>query len=203
MEKVKDLILYQVATDRNYKVGDIIKFNKKTNNGMFERVYNTTFLLNNIRLADELYACAERKFKKFKNKEDIYQIAHKLQIYDVLVKELAIEEVRQIHCPDFPSRLHCMYLSLNKDIVLKNIVSMANNPERNGKHFQAIAVKLNGKIFKAGKVYMSREGQSYNYYKNKALKYWQQDNLDNSEVKEILFEGTAEVVEILDEITNK
>lgn len=31
MEKVKDLILYQVATDRNYKVGDKIYFGKTLN----------------------------------------------------------------------------------------------------------------------------------------------------------------------------
>ena len=31
MEKVKDLILYQVATDRNYKVGDKIYFGEKPN----------------------------------------------------------------------------------------------------------------------------------------------------------------------------
>ena len=88
-----------------------------------------------------------------------------MEYYDVLVKELAIEEVRQAEFKDYPSRLHCMYLSISKEIALQNVKSMANSREKNGKHFQAVAVKLNGTIFKAGKVYVSRESKSYEYYK--------------------------------------
>ena len=120
--------------------------------------------------------------------------------YDVFVKELALEEVRESKFPDLPSRLHCMYLSIGKDIALQNIDSMSKNKEKNGKQFQAIAVKLNGKIFKAGKFYMTRESESYEYYKEKAYGYWSQKDLKDEEVKEILFEGVAEVVEILKEI---
>ncbi len=197
--KVKDLILYQVATDRNYQVGDILTFNKDIPNGQSNRVFNTDFRLNNSRPSDEMYEVAKRRFKKFKSKDDIYQIAHILEYYDVAIKEMALEEVRKEQFPNLPSRLHCMYLSLSKDTALKNLKSMAESREKNGKHFQAVAVKLNGVIFKAGKVYMSREGQSYNYYKQKAISYWKQRGLKDEEVKEVLFEGTAEVVEILDE----
>lgn len=118
----------------------------------------------------------------------------------VFVKELALEEVRESKFPDLPSRLHCMYLSIGKDIALQNIESMSKNKEKNGKQFQAIAVKLNGTIFKAGKFYVTREGESYEYYKEKAYGYWSQKDLRDDEVKEILFEGEAEVVEILKEI---
>lgn len=200
MEQVKDLILYQVATDRNYKVGDIIEFNCNMQNGQYERVYNCSFKLGDKRLSDEMYDAASRKFKKFKCKEDIFTIAHKLEAYDVLVKELAIEQVRQEFFKDYPSRLHCMYLSINKDLALKNIKSMATSREKKGKQFQAVAVKLNGKIFKAGRTYMSREGESYNYYKEKAFDYWNQKDLNDDEIKEVLFEGRAEIVEILEEI---
>ena len=94
-----------------------------------------------------------------------------------------------------------MYLSLTREIVVKNLKSCAHSREKKGKHFQAVAVKLNGTIFKAGKVYMSREGQSYDYYKQKAYGYWSQQDLSDDEVKEVLFEGQAEIVEILEEIT--
>lgn len=201
--KVKDLILYQVATDRDYKVGDILTFNKDIPNGQSNRVYNTDFRLNGNRPSDEMYEVAKRKFKKFKSKEDIYSIAHILEYYDVSVKEIALEEVRKEQFPNLPSRLHCMYLSLSKDIALKNLKSMAESREKNGKRFQAVAVKLNGTIFKAGKVYMSREGQSYNYYKEKAVSYWKQKGLKDEEVKEVLFEGTAEIIEILKEYNNE
>ena len=94
-----------------------------------------------------------------------------------------------------------MYLSISKDIALQNVKSMANSREKNGKHFQAVAVKLNGTIFKAGKVYVSREAKSYEYYKEKANAYWKQKGLKDEEVKEILFEGKAEIIQILDEYT--
>lgn len=197
--KVKDLILYQVATDRSYKVGDILEFNKNIPNGQYNRVFNTDFKLNGVRPSDEMYSAAKRKFKKFKSKEDIYSVAHILEYYDVAIKEIALEEVRREKFPNLPSRLHCMYLSISKDIVLQNIKSMANSREKNGKHFQAVAVKLNGTIFKAGKVYVRREAKSYEYYKQKASAYWKQKGLKDEEVKEILFEGKAEIVEILDE----
>ncbi|MBO5394923.1 MAG: DUF2441 domain-containing protein [Clostridia bacterium] len=198
--EVKDLILYQVATDRNYKVGDKINFNNTTTNGQYNRVYNTKFTLNGNRASDEMYRAAKRKFRKFKHQEDVYEIAHKLEAYDVCVKELALEQVRLQRFKELPSRLHCMYLSLNKEIALQNIESMASNREKLGKHFQAVAVKLNGKIFKAGRVYMSREGESFAHYLKKAEEYWSQSNLKDEEIKEILFEGEAEIIEILKEI---
>ena len=197
--KVKDLILYQVATDRNYKVGDKLVFDKNTPNGQFNRVFSFSFKLDAKRPSDILYDIAAHRFKKLK-KNQLYELAHILEYYDVFVKELALEEVRESKFPDLPSRLHCMYLSISKDIALKNIESMSKNKEKNGNQFQAIAVKLNGKIFKAGKFYMTRESESYEYYKEKAYGYWSQKDLKDEEVKEILFEGEAEVVEILKEL---
>lgn len=200
MQKVKDVVFYQVATDRDYKVGDKLLFDQSIPNGQYNRVFNSTFLKDGKRLSDTVYDSAKRKFKKFKKTEDIYEIAHALEFYDVITKELAIEEVRQKYFEKYPSRLHCMYLSVSKQIVLDNIKNFANSREKKGKHFQAVAVKLNGTIFKAGKVYMSRQGQSYEYYKQKAYDYWSQQDVQDEEIKEILFEGQAEIVEILDEI---
>ena len=197
--KVKDMILYQVATDRNYKVGDILLFNKDVPNGQHNRVFNSDFRLNGARPSDEMYSVAKRRLKKFKSKDDIYSLAHIFESYDVAIKEIALEEVRKEKFPDLPSRLHCMYLSTSKEIALENAKSMANNREKNGRIFQVVAVKLNGAIFKAGKVYVNREGKSYAYYKEKANAYWKQKGLKDVEVKEILFEGEAEIVEIIKE----
>lgn len=198
MEKVENLILYQVATDRYYKIGDKIIFDSTTNNGQYERVFNSTFQKNNKGMSDFVYSSANKKFLKIK-RDDLYDIAHCLDFYDVAIKELALEEVRKELFPIFPSRLHCMYLSISKDIVLQNMKSMINSNEKKRTFFQAIAVKLNGNIFKTGKINILREGQSYNYYKNKAKDYWSQTDVKDDEIKEILFEGTAEVIEIFDE----
>ncbi len=197
---VKDLILYQVATDRDYKVGDKIIFDASTQNGQFNRVYNFSFKIDSLRPSDIVYSNANKKFGRFKNKETLYQLANRLEYYDVLVKELALEEVRQEKFSNLPSRLHSMYLSLSKEAMLENFESMASSLEKKGKHFQAVAVKCNGNIFKAGKFYMSREAESYDYYRKKAYGYWGQKDLKDEEVKEILFQGEAEIVEIFAEI---
>lgn len=202
MEQVKDLILYQVATNRNYKVGDKLVFDKFTPNGQFSRVFKTPFKLDGKRPCDILYNIAGHRFKRLK-KNQLYELAHILEYYDVFVKELALEEVRSESFADYPSRLHCMYLSISKDIALQNIEAMAKNREKKGSQFQAVAVKLNGKIFKAGKFYMSRESESYEQYKEKAYSYWVQKDLKDEEVKEVLFEGEAEIVEIIKEIKVK
>ena len=80
---------------------------------------------------------------------------------------------------------------------------MAKNREKKGSQFQAVAVKINGKIFKAGRFYMSRESESYEQYKEKSYSYWVQKDLKDEEVKEVLFEGEAEIVEIIKEINIK
>lgn len=202
MEQVKDLILYQVATDRNYKVGDKLVFDKFTPNGQFSRVFKTSFKLDGKRPCDILYNIAGHRFKRLK-KNQLYELAHILEYYDVFVKELALEEVRSESFADYPSRLHCMYLSISKDIALQNIEAMAKKREKKGSQFQAVAVKLNGKIFKAGRFYMSRESESYEQYKEKSYSYWVQKDLKDEEVKEVLFEGEAEIVEIIKEIKVK
>ena len=45
MDKVKDLILYQVATNRNYKVGETFVFDKNTKNGQYEKVLTLVLLM--------------------------------------------------------------------------------------------------------------------------------------------------------------
>ena len=202
MEQVKDFILYQVATDRNYKVGDKLVFDKNTPNGQFSRVFKSSFKLDGKRPSDILYNIAGHRFKRLK-KNQLYELAHILEYYDVFVKEFALEEVRSESFADYPSRLHCMYLSMRKDIALQNIEAMSRNTEKKGNQFQAVAVKLNGKIFKAGRFYMSRESESYEQYKEKAYSYWVQKDLKDEEVKEVLFEGEAEIVEIIKEINIK
>ena len=193
--KVKNLILYQVSTDRNYQVGDVVIFDKDKPNGQYNKVFNTDFRFKEIRPCDKMYSSA--KFKKFKSNEEIYSIARILERYDFSLREIALEEVRSDKFPHLPSRLHCMFLSPNKDIALKNIETMAKNKDKQGKLLQVVAVKLDGYIFKAGKIVVDREAKSYNYYKEQAYAYWGQEVFNDEDIKEILFEGRAEIVDIL------
>ncbi len=195
---VKDLVLYQVATDRDYKVGDRLTFDQTTPNGQYFRTFETSFRVNGTRPSNIIYDALKKFNKKIKPTETLVSLANTFENYDIMLRELALEQVRQKSFPDKPSRLHCMYLSMTKEIALKNIDSMVKNNTRGAKIFQVVAVKLNGNLHKAaGRV--TRESESFNHYAEKAVEYWSQTDLKDEDVMEVLFEGEAEIVEIIKE----
>ncbi len=195
MQKVKDLILYQVATDRNYKVGDKIYFGEDFNGQM--KIFDFSFNQNGKPLHELGFKHAKKK-GIFKNKQLEIDMALALQNYDLFMREIALEEVRKEKFPELPSRFKCMYLSECKEDVFKNIEIMAN--KKLNKTYQAVAVKLNGQIFCARDFGLRRPGVSFNEYKQLAEKYWSQDQKSKTKAKEILFVGEAEIVEILKEV---
>lgn len=189
MEIVKDLILYQIVKSWHYAVGDKIVFNENTITGQYKKVYQTKYQIDNLRLANIFYYKANKKLVK----KNIKQLAIVCDDYDLLVRELAVEKIRKEFYPNLPSRLHCMYLSLFKDTAVNNFEKSKE------KHLQVVAVKLNGKIFRCGNYMLDRNGGSFNDYELMAHNYWSQTNVLDENVKEILFEGEAEIVEIIKE----
>lgn len=196
---VKDLILYQVSRDRNYKVGDIIEFGIE-NNGVGNRVFNSKFNICNETYYDLGFKYADSK-NFFKKKELIVNICKSLSESDYVIRELAVEEIRKNFYPDMPSRLKCMFLSESKDLVLRNLHDF--HKENKNKQYQAVAVKVTGNIFYAKEIGLPRKGLSYSEYMDVAHQYWCQNQDSTSEVKEILFEGNAEIVEIIEELECK
>lgn len=199
MTKVKDLIFYHVATDRDYKVGDKFIFGKSFN-GQGERVYNSKFYDEKTALHQIGFEYVDSK-NIFKNKNLTIQLCKALAESDFVIRELAIEEVRKQKFPTLPSRLKCMFLTDKKENVLKGVKIFYQKGF--GTHFQAVSVRLNGNLFYAKDVFMPRVGKSYGEYLEMAEKYWSQDQNSNAPIQEILFEGEAEIVEILDEVKLK
>ena len=111
-----------------------------------------------------------------------------------------MESVRQQVAPNEPSRFHCMFLTANKDDVVKGVNEFYKKGF--GSNFQAIAVKLNGKVFVAT-FGVGRQGKSYAEYMSLAKNYWTQKETNIQKAVEILFEGEAEVVEIINEVNIK
>jgi len=192
---VKDLILYQVATDRNYKVGDKLYFGEESNGQEFN-CFNLKFNKDGQPLHKLGFDNAKKGI--FKNKSLMIDISKALNNYDFIMREFALEEVRRQKFPNLPSRFKCMFLSEDEDTCLNNLESMLNRTK--GKHFQVIKVKVNGKAHFVKDFAMSRLGLSFNEYKQEAVKYWSQNQNSKSATKEILFVGEVEVVEILKEI---
>lgn len=195
--KVKDLILYQISTDRNYKVGDKLTFGKEYN-GQGNRILNTKFNDGKNAMYKLGFNYADSK-NIFKKKDLVIDLCKTMQESDFVLRELAVEEVRKTKYPNLPSRLRCMFLSDTKQVVLDNLKTF--HLKGVGKHFQAVAVKLTGELFYAKSVALPRNGLSYGEYMEIADKYWSQDQDSSESVKEILFEGKAEIVEIIEEFT--
>ncbi len=194
MQKAKDLILYQVATDRNYKVGDKIHFGETPNGQM--KIFDFSFNQNGKPIHELGFKTAQKGI--FKNKQLQMDMSIALQNYDLFMREIALEEVRKEKFPQLPSRFKCMFLSECKEDVFKNIDIMAK--KTSNKTYQAVAVKLNGQIFCVRDFGIGRPGLSFNEYKELAEKFWTQDQNSKTKAKEILFVGEAEIVEILKEI---
>lgn len=192
--KVKDLILYQVATDRNYKVGDKIYFGNEPNGQEFNCV-NLSFNKEGQPLHKLGFDNARKGI--FKNKSLIIELSKALSNYDFIMREFALEEVRKQQFPNLPSRFRCMYLSEDEETCLHNLQGFINRGV--GTSFQAIKVKVNGEAHFVKDYGVDRLGLSFNEYKEEAVKYWNQNPHSASATKEILFVGDVEIVEILKE----
>lgn len=192
--QVKNLILYQVATDRNYKVGDKIHFGDEPNGQEFNCL-NLSFKKD----GQPLHKLGFEKANKgiFKNKKLIIDLSKALSNYDFIMREFALEEVRKEQFPHLPSRFRCMFLSEDADTCLHNLQGFVNRGA--GSKLQAIKVKVNGEAHFVKDYGVSRLGLSFNEYKEEAIKYWSQDQNSASETKEILFIGDVEILEILKE----
>ena len=196
--KVKDLVLYQIATDRHYKVGDKLEFGKEYN-FQGQRVMQGA-KLNKRRTYDDGYHFVDSK-KIFANKQLVLNMAKQLEEYDFILREMAFEDLRKNEFKDCPSRLRCMFLIDNKEACIKNLKTFHH--KGHGSFFQVVAVMLNGNVFYATSSNARRNGLSYEEYYNSARDYWGQEQNTSLPANEILFEGKAEIIEIIEEYSHK
>ncbi len=192
--QVENQTYYQIAKNRNYRVGDKLYFGKEDNGQV--RIFDFSFAHDGQPL--HKHAFKDAKKGVFKNKERIKKYAIALNEYDFLLRELALEEIRKEKFSSAPSRFKCMYLFDNKDKMLEAF----DYCKKQGKSplVQAIAVKATGEAFYCKDVSLGRSGKSYNEHKQAAIEYWSQDQNSSKETKEVLFVGDVEVIEIIDEI---
>ncbi len=190
--KVKDLILYHVATDRDYNVGDKLHFGEDSN-GQEYNCLNMAFNKNGIPFHELGFKGAKHGI--FKDKNLIIELSKALSNYDFILREFAMEEVRIEKFPHLPSRFRCMFLSENKDTCLNHFEGFLKRGA--GKNLQAVKVKVNGEAHFVKDFGISRLGLSFNDYKKEAVKYWEQDQNSSAGTKEILFVGEVEILEII------
>lgn len=190
--KVKNALMFQIATNKNYKVGDKICFGEEQN-GQAKRVFSFSSIEDGERIAKLGFDCLN-SCKKCDDKL-LLKLSSTIEEYDFVLRELAVEFVRKEEFKNLPSRMRCMFLVDNRDVCLKNFDEFVKKDKT--KKYQMIAVRLCGNVFYARDIPINKRGLSFNEHIVEAKKYWSQNQKSTNEVKEILFEGTAEIVEII------
>lgn len=192
---VKDKILYQ-ATNRDYKVGDIIVFGKERN-GQAKRVYEQHF-----KMPDSDLSVADFLRDKIKNgalltEEEIKTVHKIVEDYEFCLREIGMERCRQKNYNESPSRLSGMFLTDDKETAKAYCGSLKNKLGSCGTS-KACVLKLNGKLLKTDNAFNQRGGRSIDEFEEQAKKYFEGVSDDfKDQFVEYLFEGTAEVVDIL------
>lgn len=173
------MIAYHVVTERPMYAGQLLRFDQNQHSGVYERVIAKT---------DEV--------RRILSDPTAFQDIHLEHHTAVALRELAMEEVRQENHPQFPSRLHCLYVSQTLEEAERWCAFFI----RIGRPtFSIVKLEINGRTFiaDAAKCF---EGTA-DWSKNKLLaeQYWQnpQEPSHQNEVREVLADGEILVVEIL------
>lgn len=201
MQIVKDLTMYQ-ATTRDYKVGDIVEFGKDRNY-QAERVFNTNYRMEGAENGMAEMFLTEKLKKKKKSlklkRDEAKCICDILFSYGFSMRELGYEICRQLYHKDEPSRLTSMFLC-EKAEEAKCYLTTAQSKGR-ASDPKVVGVKLNGKILKTSNSFNRRDGKSLDEFIEQAHDYWNGVGDDFADTKsvEYLFEGKAEIVEIITE----
>jgi hypothetical protein len=125
-----------------------------------------------------------------------YGIGNDIGHFYRLTREFIFEEVRKEHFPMFPSRNKCLWViednDENKEYWKQALVNQ--NTE-----FRLIKLSLTGKIFKANQQHLQSGNFTLDTWRQKAFRYWAGASGERPEESEVLFEGFAQVVEIVEQ----
>ena len=187
--KVEKQIFYHANSNIKYNVGDIITFDENTTNKMYDLVYNTSFMLNNID-ANELLINKRRNKDMNFTVEELQLISNTVNQSAKAFRELALEEIRLKYCPDLPSRLRCLYVCENKEDAINWVEILKRN---NKQAKQILTLELTGTIFKGDGTSLLTLNRSYSDHLKFAKDYW---NNSTGKQDEILFMGTAKVIDV-------
>lgn len=177
---MKNLFAYHVVTEKPMYLGQHIIFDENHHNGVWQRVNEKFDIVNDIYNNPEKYMDVELEHHT-----------------SVALRELALEKVRLIKYPNYPSRMACLYVSKTLKEAEKwfdYFVSL-DRPT-----FQIVKLNVSGNVFcgDAEKCFNGRLTEKENLIL--AERYWENKNFDETSILEILVDGDIEVVEIVKEL---
>ena len=127
--KVNNKIYYHANSGDKLKVGDILVFNYSTKNKMWDTVYNSEHLLDDMDANEIMIKHMNNKDINFSN-DELVTIFKTVNNDAYVMRELALEEVRKEKYQDYPSRLRCMYVCPDVDVAREWVnILKRNNKE--------------------------------------------------------------------------
>lgn len=177
---METITAYHVVTDRPMAAGQHIVFDAAHHSGVYSRV---------MALADtaaDVYAHPEKY---------PLPLEHHL---DVALRELAMEEVRQVRFPAYPSRMACLYVSRELEEARRwgEFFARIGRPT-----YALVELKIKGRVFvgNACNCFDGKSDRASNL--EKAAAYWEnRPNEEGGTILEMLADGDIEVVRIIEEI---
>ena len=187
--KVNKEIFYHAYSGEKVNVGDVLVFNSGTHNKMYGEVYNNEYKTDGID-ANELLINKKRNNDREFSIEEFELVLNTINNDAFVLRELALEEVRNSKYPSYPSRLSCLYITKTKEEATNWIKILKRNKK---KCKQVLTLELTGEIFCFDGNLMKRQNVSYQKHLQNAELYWNSIDSNNSE---ILFYGEAKVIKI-------
>ena len=187
--KVNKEIFYHAYSGEKVNVGDVLVFNSGTHNKMYDEVYNNEYKTDGID-ANELLINKKRNQERSFSIDEFELLLNTVNNDAFVLRELTLEEVREMKYPNYPSRLSCLYVTKTKE----EAINWSEILKRNKKKCkQVLTLELTGEIFCFDGNLMKRQNVSYQKHLENADLYWNSIDSNNSE---IIFYGEAKVIEI-------
>ncbi|MGG2067052.1 DUF2441 domain-containing protein [Bacillus sp. S14(2024)] len=195
--KENELYAYHIVTRKKMSLGQIINFDKNQNNTLYHFFFEREQLNSKgedfIQIFQDHYTNEGLNLNKEDSEVAIQYIDQTIRA----IREVIVEMVRLQECPEYPSRLSCLYAAKSYEDALKwkELFDSYNR-----KVLQIVKLRVIGNSFEGdGKLLPKEDGIPFSQKIEQAKEYWK-GNVKN-ELPELLINGKIEVVEIINDFS--
>lgn len=187
-DRANKTIAYHAVTERPMHISQVITFDKNNPNGVFKRVQCVQRLRNIENIDTDKLDDLEK------------MILNNLKRWCMIAdRELALEKIRKEKFPMYPSRMACLYVSLNVEDAIKWADLFKNYYNR--EVYSVVKLIVSGNIFTGYADNCWQKDLPKSEHLIRAEKYWRNDEpiQGDKTTCETIVSGKIQVVEILKE----
>lgn len=130
-------------------------------------------------------------FYHFDTQKTLAEVLAALKEYLLFTREVIFEEVRKDFFPDRPSRYRGIW------VIPHDLKCLQYWWDTLGKSGTILELQITGKLHRANQQYLTLNTNRLDFIRQEAFKYWASTTGINEVEEECLFEGFAEVVDII------